>query len=109
MILLQHYEHDQDGLCHRLTKPLVKLGKLDYHVSKQTFIDKGWIIKKEDLKLGEITGKGQFKGWLCVITQDIKDDTEILQTTFSKSEIMCSICIHIRKNQHMGNKPMAMQ
>ena len=68
VMVLLHYEHSGYGLGNRLIKPLVKWGNIDYVVSKQAFIDQGWVIDKEDLKLGEITGKGQFKGWFWMMT-----------------------------------------
>ena len=69
MLTLQHYKESADGLVTRLTKPMASFGKQHYSVNKQEFVDQGWVIKKKDLKLGDITAKGQFKGRCCIMKQ----------------------------------------
>lgn len=58
--LIEHYEQDADGLCTRLTKPLIKQGNFDVAVDQNAFIESGWQIKTKDLKICEQIGKGEF-------------------------------------------------
>jgi c-src tyrosine kinase len=59
--LIEHYKSDADGLCTRLRKPLDKQGgNVAIAVDKSAFEKSGWVVKREDLKIGQSVGKGEF-------------------------------------------------
>ena len=62
LFLFKHYLQDADGLCTRLTRPVTKEGGCFGTVSFQEFKSGGWVIKREDLNIGESIGKGDFGG-----------------------------------------------
>lgn len=59
---VQHYEKYVDGLCTHLWRPLVKRWSRDMTVDQCAFMELGWHIKTNDLKVGEQIGKGEFSG-----------------------------------------------
>lgn len=70
--LFQHYCLDADGLCTMLRDPVVKLvnnsinNSTSNAVASSLLLDPkafeaaGWVIRMNDLKLGEVLGKGEF-------------------------------------------------
>lgn len=67
-MLIQHYKHDADGLCHRLVTPLLVDSVLDGldppDIAKTTrvFKEAGWAIRRHELSLGDAIGRGEFGG-----------------------------------------------
>lgn len=60
---IQHYCLDADGLCTRLQNPVAKIGTVtntSLLLDPKAFEAAGWAIRMNDLKLGEVLGKGEF-------------------------------------------------
>lgn len=64
--LFQHYTNDADGLCTKLITPLPKQGGSFFSVSPDDFTSGGWTLSFEDLKFGELIGRGEFGGTLLI-------------------------------------------
>jgi c-src tyrosine kinase len=62
LLFFQHYTKDADGLCTKLITPLPKQGGNFFSVSPEEFAKGGWTLSLEDLKIGELIGKGEFGG-----------------------------------------------
>ena len=62
LLFYKHYEKDADGLCCQLKKSVSKKGNFEVTVDRQAFIEKGWVIVRSDIALGEIIGRGEFGG-----------------------------------------------
>lgn len=63
---IQHYQKDADGLCTRLKVSVPKKGEPEFAVDSQDFEKAGWAIKLEEIKLGEVLGKGEFGGMIFI-------------------------------------------
>jgi c-src tyrosine kinase len=63
--LVEHYQHDADGLVCKLRSSVEKTGAHDIVVSTEEFKKKGWAIPRSDLDLKSMIGKGEFgEVWL---------------------------------------------
>ncbi|KAL8615942.1 hypothetical protein ACOMHN_034618 [Nucella lapillus] len=96
--LVKHYVHDADGLSAQLVKPLVKKGDSFGTVSIKAFEKSGWVIKKDDLEIGESIGKGDFgevyKGKYktqAVAIKELKDKDRGEQAFLQEASVMTSV------------------
>lgn len=96
--LVKHYEKDADGLCTRLATPLKKVGRLDFSVDSDQFVKEGWAIKRNDLRLGNKIGKGEFGDVLeghyrgqKVAVKSLKDTSRAAQQFLAEASVMTSL------------------
>ncbi|KAK3701790.1 hypothetical protein QZH41_009800 [Actinostola sp. cb2023] len=96
--LVEHYQHDADGLCTMLTQPLEKKGSFDYSVDPEQFQREGWAVPRKELKLLEPIGKGEFGDVLLgeykgqkVAVKSLKDDTRAAQQFLGEASVMTSL------------------
>lgn len=98
--LIKHYEKDADGLCTRLTQPLVKKQdmSLSSKIFKDTFQKEGWTFRIEDIRYEEKIGAGEFgevyrgkcQGKDVAIKQ-LKDDTKAAQAFLAEASVMTTL------------------
>ncbi|XP_061826292.1 tyrosine-protein kinase CSK-like [Nerophis lumbriciformis] len=55
--LVEHYKQDADGLCSKLIQPKLKKEILDVQTE---FLRGGWVLNRNDLKLENVIGRGEF-------------------------------------------------
>ncbi|XP_060595161.1 tyrosine-protein kinase CSK-like isoform X3 [Ruditapes philippinarum] len=96
--LVEHYTKDADGLCTKLITPLPKQGGNFFSVSPEEFAKGGWTLSLEDLKIGELIGKGEFgdvnKGLYKdkpVAIKKLKDDNRAAQSFLQEASLMTSV------------------
>ncbi|XP_073242312.1 tyrosine-protein kinase CSK-like [Porites lutea] len=96
--LVQHYEHDEDGLSTRLAHPLQKQGKFDFSVDPESFKKEGWSIRRSELQLGKSIGKGEFGDVLQgvyrgqkVAVKSLLDDSHAAQSFLTEASIMTNL------------------
>jgi len=65
---LQHYQKDADGLVSNLIKPLTRVGNVQMVVNQNDFVESGWKIPLNDLKMQELIGKGEFSGKSSIVS-----------------------------------------
>ncbi|GAU93147.1 hypothetical protein RvY_05131 [Ramazzottius varieornatus] len=58
--LVEHYQRDADGLCFQLTMPVTNKVSVEVCVDTKAFKDAGWVIRSNELELGDVLGKGEF-------------------------------------------------
>lgn len=100
--LVEHYEADADGLCCQLKKPVQKKGNFEVVVDRQAFIEKGWVISRTDINLGEIIGhgefgdvwKGEFRGQKVAV-KSLKDNTHAAQQFLTEASLMTYVILYI--------------
>ncbi|GFS56519.1 tyrosine-protein kinase CSK [Trichonephila inaurata madagascariensis] len=97
----KHYQKDADGLCTRLKLSVPKKGEPDFSVDSQEFEKAGWTIKLDDLKLGEVLGKGEFGDAVLgcfrgqkVAVKVLKDNSKAVQTFLAEASVMTCFNIH---------------
>jgi len=98
--LIKHYERDADGLCTRLTQPLVKKQdmSLSSKIFKDTFQKEGWTFNIDDIVFEEKIGSGEFgevyrgkcQGKDVAIKQ-LKDDTKAAQAFLAEASVMTTL------------------
>lgn len=98
--LIKHYELDADGLCTRLTQPLVKKQdmSLSSKIFKDTFQKEGWAFNMDDIVFEEKIGSGEFgevyRG-KCqgkdVAIKTLKDDTKAAQAFLAEASVMTTL------------------
>ncbi|XP_055925701.1 tyrosine-protein kinase CSK-like [Argiope bruennichi] len=96
--LVEHYQKDADGLCTRLKLSVPKKGGPEFSVDSQEFEKAGWTIKLDDLKLGEVLGKGEFGDVVLgcfrgqkVAVKVLKDNSKAAQTFLAEASVMTSL------------------
>ncbi|XP_071035198.1 tyrosine-protein kinase CSK [Parasteatoda tepidariorum] len=96
--LVEHYQNDADGLCTRLEQSVPKKGGPELSVDSQEFEKAGWTIKLEDLKLGEVIGKGEFGDVVLgclrgqkVAVKVLKDNSKAAQSFLVEASVMTSL------------------
>lgn len=101
--LVEHYLDDADGLCTQLRTPVAK----NVHTSvsssllldPKAFEEAGWVIRMNDLKLGEPLGKGEFGDVLLgslhgqkVAVKKLKDsNSKAAQEFLTEASLMSSL------------------
>lgn len=96
--LVEHYQYDADGLVCKLGSPLKKKGGLEFSVDTEDFEKAGWTIKKDELTLGSILGKGDFgdvyegkyKG-KKVAVKSVKDRSKAAQSFLAEASVMTAL------------------
>ncbi|XP_037080596.1 tyrosine-protein kinase CSK-like [Pollicipes pollicipes] len=97
--LVEHYNEDADGLCTQLKRSVPKQGKQDFSIDSKAFEAAGWVIQKEELKLGEPIGKGEFGDVRLAILRDkdkvavktLKDSSKAVQQFLAEASVMTSL------------------
>ncbi|CAG2123496.1 unnamed protein product, partial [Medioppia subpectinata] len=96
--LVDHYIADADGLCTTLRVSVPKSGSFEVSVDSKAFEAAGWVIKMQDLKLGEILGKGEFGDVLLgslrgqkVAVKKLKDSSKAAQDFLTEASLMTSL------------------
>lgn len=97
--LVEHYLKDADGLCTQLHRSVPKRGKQDFSIDYSDFEAAGWVIKKDDLQLGEPIGKGEFGDVRLATLRDhekvavktLKDNTRSVQQFLAEASVMTSL------------------
>ncbi|KXJ27222.1 Tyrosine-protein kinase CSK [Exaiptasia diaphana] len=96
--LVEHYQNDADGLCTMLREPLEKKGSFDYSVDPEMFHKEGWAIPRNQLKLLEPIGKGEFGDVLLgeykgqkVAVKSLKDDSRAAQQFLAEASVMTDV------------------
>lgn len=96
--LVEHYQKDADGLCTKLKESVPKKGSLEFSVDSHAFEVAGWVIKMQDLKLGEVLGKGEFGDVLLgthrnkkVAVKVLKDSCKAAQNFLAEASVMTSL------------------
>ncbi|XP_013778262.1 tyrosine-protein kinase CSK-like [Limulus polyphemus] len=96
--LVEHYQKDADGLCTQLRKPVPKEGGLEFSVDSSAFEQAGWVVDKQDLKLGEVLGKGEFGDVLLgtlrgqkVAVKILKDCSKAAQKFLAEASVMTTL------------------
>lgn len=111
--LVEHYQHDADGLCSRLKYSVDKTKDIEYVVNIQDFKDRGWAIPRKHLTKKSQIGKGEFgEVWLgeyqgnkvaIKMLKDLKDERasqKFLQeasvmTTLRHNNLVCLIGVSL--------------
>ncbi|CAL4102300.1 unnamed protein product, partial [Meganyctiphanes norvegica] len=97
--LVEHYEHDADGLCTQLMRSVPKQGRREYgYDAVKAFKAAGWAIDKRDLQLSESIGKGEFGDVLLgnllgqkVAVKRLKDNCRAAQGLLEEASLMTSL------------------
>lgn len=96
--LVEHYEKDADGLCTQLKRSVPKQGNPEFSVDSKAFEVAGWVIHKNDLKIGEAIGKGEFGDVVLgsfrgqkVAVKTLKDSSKTAQTFLAEASVMTSM------------------
>ncbi|XP_069948491.1 tyrosine-protein kinase CSK isoform X2 [Cherax quadricarinatus] len=97
--LVEHYEQDADGLCTQLKRSVPKQGRRDYAVDAvKAFKAAGWSINRQELKLLDSIGKGEFGDvllgdWLGqkVAVKRLKDSSRAAQGLLEEASLMTSL------------------
>jgi len=96
--LVDYYKKDADGLVCKLSKPLKKVGNLDYSVNTEDFHKAGWTIKREELILKDRIGKGDFGDVYQgeyqnkkVAIKSLKDTDKAAQAFLAEASVMTSL------------------
>lgn len=87
--LIAHYEADADGLVAKCLKPVTTKGNIETVVNENDFVQSGWQIRKTDLKLEELIGKGEF--------------SEVYKADYNGKEV----AVKIVKDQNLGQMFLA--
>lgn len=89
---------DADGLCTRLRISVPKKGALDFSVDSQAFEKAGWVIPLDELKLGEVLGKGEFGDVLLgsyrsqkVAVKILKDNSKAAVDFLTEASVMTAL------------------
>ncbi len=85
-------------MCTTLRVSVPKRGGLEVSVDSKAFEAAGWVIKMNDLKLGEILGKGEFGDVLLgslrgqkVAVKKLKDSSKAAQDFLTEASLMTSL------------------
>ncbi|KAG7166655.1 Tyrosine-protein kinase CSK-like 1 [Homarus americanus] len=97
--LVEHYEKDADGLCTQLKRSVPKQGRREDAVDAvKLFKAAGWSINRQDLKLLDSIGKGEFGDvllgeWigLKVAVKRLKDSSRAAQGLLEEASLMTSL------------------
>ncbi|OQV23738.1 Tyrosine-protein kinase CSK [Hypsibius exemplaris] len=95
--LVEHYQNDADGLCTSLTIPVPKKGNPEVCFDTKDFQNAGWVIPNDDVKLGDVLGKGEFGDVLLgywhgtkVAVKTLKDPHAV-QMFLTEASVMASL------------------
>ncbi|XP_076354615.1 tyrosine-protein kinase CSK-like isoform X4 [Tachypleus tridentatus] len=114
--LVEHYQKDADGLCTQLRKPVPKEGGLEFSVDSSAFEQAGWVVDKQDLKLGEVLGKGEFGDVLLgtlrgqkVAVKILKDCSKAAQKFLAEASVMTDTCAGMEylESKHVVHRDLA--
>lgn len=97
--LEKHYEQDADGLCTQLKRSVPKQGRREYSVDPvKAFKAAGWSIDRQDVKLLDSIGKGEFGDVLLgewggqkVAVKRLKDSSRAAQGLLEEASLMTSL------------------
>ncbi|XP_042861827.1 tyrosine-protein kinase CSK-like [Penaeus japonicus] len=97
--LVEHYEQDADGLCTQLKRSVPKQGRREYSVDpEKAFKAAGWSINRQELKLLDSIGKGEFGDVLLgewqgqkVAVKRLKDSSRAAQGILEEASLMTSL------------------
>ncbi|UXI15588.1 transcription initiation factor [Sarcoptes scabiei] len=101
-LLIEHYCLDADGLCTKLIDPVPNKSvnnNAPMLLDPKAFEAAGWVIRMNDLKLGEILGKGEFGDVLLgsfhgrkVAVKKLKDsNSKAAQDFLTEASLMTSL------------------
>jgi len=99
-VVVQHYELDADGLCHKLIRPVTAVKsvvKADLQLDEKVTQMKaaGMTIRREELTLGDAIGKGEFADVFIgryngqkVAVKVLKNSGKVAESILSEASMM---------------------